>query len=289
MLDKILESLDDSIFTEESKQIIRESFDDAVSVRAQLTVEEQIKELEDEKAAANQELQQKTDEFEAKSQEYINYIEAKAEEYIKELEAKAEEFKEYLETKAEEYVAIKEEKMLDRADQYLDRVVEEFAQEAKDALEESVKSKESEMIREAFETMIQSTGVEFQKSILENADYGVRQEIEEIKESYNQAMSEVFALKRENADLLKMGLITEMTNDMTLIEAERFKRLAEGIEFTSDERYIQRLETMKESVRGVDTPVEADVAPLNENVRVQKPQTKGSKDFGNLFSFSHLV
>jgi hypothetical protein len=51
MLDTILESLDASIFTDESKQAIRESFEDAVNAKAQLAVEEKVEELEAEQAA----------------------------------------------------------------------------------------------------------------------------------------------------------------------------------------------------------------------------------------------
>lgn len=281
MLDKMLSALDESIFTEESKQAIRESFEDAVNVRAQFIVEQKTEEIEAEKQTLAQELQQKIEELEAKDAIREEDFEKK----IEELEAKAQEYIQYLEDKAEEFVEMKESEMLDKADEYLNRVVEEFVGEAKEALEESVKNKESELIREAFETMVKSTGKEFQKTILEGADETIRSEIQELKESYNEAMKEVFALKRENDELMKMGIISEMTEGLTLIESERFKRLVEDIEFTQDARYVQRLESMKESVKGLD-PKGSKEEILTEEILVE---SKNSKDFGNLFSFTHLI
>lgn len=284
MLDKILDSLDESIFNSETKQGIRESFEDAVNARAEFIVEEKVEELEQQKQTLQEELQAKIEELEAKDAGREEDFEKR----IDELEAKAQEYNEELMKKAEEFVELKESEMLDQVDQYLDRIVSEFVEDAKQSLQESTKVKESELIKEAFEAMVKSTGAEFQKSILESAEESIRSEIETLKESYNDAIKEVFELKRENQELLRIGLVNEMAEGLTLVEAERFKRLVEGIQFTQDDKYVSRLESIKESVKGLETKKEEI---LTETVvPEQKVQVLNSeREFGNLFQFKHLL
>lgn len=274
MLDTILEALDESIFTQEAKQQIRESFEDAVTFKAETLVEQKIEDLE------------------IKSEEHIQALDEKSQEYLDELSTMSEEYHEYLVERQEAYVLLKEEELVERAEDYLDSVVQEFVEEARETMQESLAQKESEVLKEAFDAMISAQGKEYQKSILESSDDAIKAEIENLKESYNEAMKEVFSLKRENASLLKMGVISEMVSDMTIVEAERFERLAEGIEFTTDERYVRRLESLKESIKGhsrTQEPQQNSEELINENVDNLKPEQTKEESFGNLFSFNHLV
>lgn len=273
MLDAILDKLDESVFTADVKQGLYESFEDAVNAKAQLIVEQKIDELED------------------KSEEHIAYLNEKSEEHIDYLNKKSEEHIDFLDEHAEKYVQMKESELLEKVDLYLSRVVQEFAQEAHDKLDESLQQAETEVQREAFETMMHAAGESYQKSIFENADQAIRKDIQDIKDSYNEAINEIFELKRQNNELIKMGVIMEMSEGMTILEAGRFKRLAESIDFTQDQSYIDRLETIKESVKGFkeEPSHKGEERPefLNENRIINN--RKSDTEYGNLFDFSHLV
>ena len=129
-IQKIFESLDESVFTNELKQTLSEKFDSAVEERA-----------------------------EAKA---IILAEELAEFKIDELEEKVEQYGEYL----REQHLTKSEELNSRVSEYVDLVVEEFVSEAKEALGESLKSEHSDMLIEAFDSMLIAGGVEF-ASILE--------------------------------------------------------------------------------------------------------------------------
>lgn len=264
MLEKILSTLDESVFTDSVKQEIYESFEDAVNTKASFIVEEKLQELEE------------------KSEEYLDFLDSKSQEHMNMLSEKSEEHIEFLDSKAEEFVELKEAELLEKLDMYLDRVVEEFVSEAKESLEESVEQAESMVMREAFEAMVSAASSEFQKSLVESANTDIQSEIETLKENFNEAVQEVFELKKANQELLQMGIINEMTEGMTLIESDRFKRLAKGIEFTNDKRYVERLDSIKESVKGFDS---VEVETKQKLITESKEQ--GS--YGNLMSFSHLV
>jgi hypothetical protein len=154
-------------------------------------------------------------------------------------------------------------------DKYLDRIVSEFISEAKDALDESVKSEKADMIIEAFDTMLTATGVEVAKIVEAKDESAVEKKLEESVEKYDVLVEENIALKEQNDTLIKMGVINEMKEGLSIVEAEKFVKLANLVEFSKDEAFAEKLETIKESVKGA---VEAKDEELKESVKeVAKP------------------
>lgn len=214
MLEKLFESLDDKVFTAELKESLQAQFNEAVETQASIIAEERI-------------------------EEQIDSLNEKAEAHI-----------EFLNEKAEEYVQLKEEEMLDTVDKYLERVVEEFLSESKSKLDESVKSEKADMIIEAFDAMLVATGVNVAKIVEAKDESSIEAKLEERTEKYDALVEENIALKAEYDKLLKEGVIAEMCEGLSLIESEKFKKLASLVEFTKDEAFTDKLETIRESVKG---------------------------------------
>lgn len=267
MLERILESLDKDVFNSDSKRLIREEFDSAVKMKAELMSESVIDEYE----LKIDELNEKIEEYETK----LSTLEAKAEEYV---QFKLDEMKN---DKAEEYDRL----ILEKLDLYLGKIVEEFIKDAKDSLVESVESKELEVMREAYQAMVESAGLEFNNSILGNIDSVANNEIRALKRQVNESVKDNLQLKQENEKLLKHGTIRELSEGLTLIEAKRFERMSETIPFSRDEKYLERLETLRESVKSVHSKDDKEEA--KEEARRIVESTKHEKT--NLFNFEHLV
>jgi flagellar hook protein FlgE len=227
MLEKLFESLDENVFTAELKESLEAQFNEAVEAKAAIIADEKIEEA--------------TDSLNEKSEAHIDF----------------------LNEKADQYVAQKQSEMVDSLDKYLDRVVEEFVSEAKDALNESVKSEKADMIIEAFDSMLTATGVEVAKIVEAKDDSAVENKLEESVEKYDSLVEELIALKDENETLIKMGVISELKEGLSIVEAEKFVKLAGLVEFTKDEAFAEKLETIKESVKGA---VEAKEEELTETV-----------------------
>jgi flagellar hook protein FlgE len=227
MLEKLFESLDENVFTAELKESLEAQFNEAVEAKAAIIADEKIEEA--------------TDSLNEKSEAHIDF----------------------LNEKADQYVAQKQSEMVDSLDKYLDRVVEEFVSEAKDALNESVKSEKADMIIEAFDSMLTATGVEVAKIVEAKDDSAVENKLEESVAKYDSLVEELIALKDENETLIKMGVISELKEGLSIVEAEKFVKLAGLVEFTKDEAFAEKLETIKESVKGA---VEAKEEELTETV-----------------------
>lgn len=229
MLEKLFESLDEKVFTPELKKALEAQFNEAVETKAE------------------------------------SIAEAKIEEEIDSLNEKAEQHVEFLNKKAEEYTAMKQAEMVESLDKYLERVVDKFVAEAKDLLAESVKSEKADMIIEAFDAMLVATGVQVAKIVEAKDETAVETKLAENTAKYDALVEENIALSEENKKLIKMGVISELKEGLSLVEAEKFEKLAELVEFSKSGEFLTKLTTIKESVKGTaDKSENLKVAGLTE-------------------------
>lgn len=241
MIKDLFESLDEKVFTAELKESLVSQFNEAVELKAQ------------------------------------ELAEAKIEEKTIELAEKAEAHQKSLDEKAEEFVTKKMEEMSEAVEKYLDRIVEEFLDESKAKLDESVKSEKADMIIEAMEALCISTGVEMSKILEAKDNSAIEAKLAESIAKNDSLVNENIDLKSENEKLLKAGIIAELKEGLTLVESEKFIKLADIVDFSNDETYVAKLETIKESVKGA-----------KESKEVKEEINESVKEKSN-FSFAHLV
>ena len=72
-------------------------------------------------------------------------------------------------------------------------------------------------------------------------------EIAELRGLLEELSTEHEALVNEKVELVKAAIIEEVSEELTATEQEKFAALAENVEFTSDEEYFEKLQTIKES------------------------------------------
>lgn len=235
---KLFESLDEKVFTSDLKEALEAQFNEAVELKASIMAEARIEE--------------EIDKLNEKSELHIELLTEKSEQYINE----------------------KETEMLNSLDKYLDRVVEEFVNESSESLDESIKSEKADMIIEAFDSMLIATGVNVAKIVESKDESSVELKLKESIEKYDALIEENISLKEETDKLLKMGVIAELKEGLSIVESEKFEKLAKIVEFTNNVSFIEKLEMIKESVKGSVIPKEK--VELKESVM-------------NTSSWAHLV
>lgn len=203
-----------------------------------------------------------------------------AEEFITEsLETKTVE----LEEKAKEYIAESIKEINESLELFMDKVVEEFIAESKSKLDESLKSAKADMIIEAYEAMIVAGSLNVAKIVESKDESSVEAKLAENMDKYNKLMVEHLELKKEKDTLIKTGVIMEMKEGLSLVESKKFERLAEMVPFTQDEKFIERLEVIKESVGGVSEKETKEEYIVNESLKSVKDARKtASADFSHL-------
>ena len=266
MLEQLLESLDKEVYTAEMLESIQTQFNEAVQAKAEEMTEEKLTEA----------LAEKDKEIEAKAKE----LEENAEKFISEsIEQKTKE----LEEKAEEFVDKKLEEINENLDSFLDKVIADFITEAKGKLDESLKSAKADMIIESYEAMLTAGSIDLMKIVEAKNTDSIESKLAESIEKYDALMCENLELQKEKTKLLKKGIISEMKEGLSLVESKKFEKLAEMVSYSQDEEFVNKLEVIKESVKGV-----SDKEIMNENVK--EPEVKvESKSAKSSTDFSHLV
>jgi hypothetical protein len=164
------------------------------------------------------------------------------------VEVKLKEERELLEEEYQEKV----EALENTLDGYLQSVVEEFVEENKPVYEAQIQEEKVKTLLEMFDSMLKVAGVTMVDINEAHEEYHEENDIENrlarLEEKLNQKQEELQEARKEADQYLKSGVILEMKEGLTLLEAEKFEKLAEMVTFTRDESYVNALETIKESI-----------------------------------------
>jgi len=191
------------------------------------------------------------------------------------VETKVEEARQELEEEYQEKI----ENLEDTLDGYLQSVVEEFIEENAPVYEAQIQEEKVKTLLEMFDEMLKVAGVTMLDINEAHNDYHEENDIENklarLEEKLNEKQEELVEARREADKYLKAGVILEMKQGLTMLEAEKFEKLAEMVPFSKDEKFVESLETIKESIlekrekdEGMNESLEEGKLP--ENAYVEK-------------------
>lgn len=164
--------------------------------------------------------------------------------------AKAEEIQAQLEEEyADKFEAAKDEiyeEITEKVDSYLNYVVEQWTKENEVAIEMSLKTE----ITESFINGLKNLFAEHYIDVPEEK-YDVlsdlAQQVESLEDKLNQAISENVDLKAQLSETTKEQVIASVVEGLAATQAEKFKALAEGVDFDDADNYKRKLEIVKEN------------------------------------------
>lgn len=295
MLEKLLESIDKSVLTDELKGQITEEFKAAVDQKAEEVANEKIadkkEELEKEHADKEAKLQESYDAKLNSLDEECESLKAELEEsYNKKLE-ELDESCEALKTKLEEeyqakmdkldemaenFIADKEAELQESNDAMMQRAIDEFMDECYSSLESDLEVEKCKALNESFANFALVAGVDAEQIADHREETSFKAQLDEMTDRYNAAVnesiekdSEIERLQAENDRLIKAGVIAEMCEGLSLVQKDKFTKSAELVEFTNDKSYVERLQVLKESLVEPETKNEPEE---NVNESVEEPK-----------------
>ena len=196
---------------------------------------------------------------------------ARAEEVIAEAQV---EMQEQFELAVEE---IKDE-LAEKVDGYLNYMIEEWVNDNEIAITKGLRAE----IVEDFIGGLRNLFIEHYIDIPEDKVDIVEEltgKVEELEDSLNEQIKSAVELKKELNEHKKFEAIYAACEGLTQTQVEKIKSLAESIEFTSDEEFADKLETIKESyiTSSVKT---ADNSALDDEVQIveEKKVNRGLVD-----------
>ena len=168
------------------------------------------------------------------------------------------------------------EELATKVDDYLNYMVEEWVKDNEVAIEKGLRSE----IVEDFIEGLRNLFVEHYIDIPEDKVDVVEEltaKVEELENSLNEQISSAVEMKKELSEHQKIEAIHAACEGLTQTQVEKIKSLAEGIEFTTEEVFGKKLETIKESYFNSAVKI-ADNSEYDEVLIEEEKKTPGSFD-----------
>ena len=176
----------------------------------------------------------------------------------------------------EDVKAIKEE-MAEKMDSYMDYVVEQWADENKLAIEQGLKAELTEDFMKGLKGLFEEHYIDIPEEKVDVVEE-LAAKNEELQSQLNAEIERNVEIKKDLDENSREKMVSSVSEGLTETQKDKFKTLAEGIEFSDRETYQKKLETIKESYfveetqKEVTSPIGDTEEPLDEEIK----QPKGS-------------
>jgi len=164
---------------------------------------------------------------------------------------------------AEEVNRVRDE-LTEKVDNYMNYVVEEWMKENEIAIERGLKG-------EIAEDFISGLKDLFAEHYIDVPDekydlLGTQSEkIDELEAKLNEQIEKSAEMKKSHDVLVRESVFAEVSSDLAATEVEKFKSLAEEVDFSNEESFKEKLDQLKESYFPKATTVAESVDAVEEN------------------------
>ena len=137
-----------------------------------------------------------------------------------------------------------ETQLVEKVDQYLDYVVDNYMTENTLAIEEGLKVRVSGSFLEGLGKLFEEHYVSVPSGKVDLVEK-LESEIEQAEAKQNKLYEHAIKLRRENVSLRKASAVRKLTEGMSAVEVSKFKTLVEGVEYKSQSQFVKAIEAVK--------------------------------------------
>jgi Mn-dependent DtxR family transcriptional regulator len=182
------------------------------------------------------------------SEEFINKagslyeaaVLAKAEEVVREVH-------EQYEAAFEQEVDEVKQELTEKIDSYLNYVVDQWMTENKLAIENGIRTEIAENFIGKLKDLFVESYIEVPQNKTNLFDE-MAETISELEEKVNTELQRNVTLVNENKAMKAVGIFMEQTKHLTDVQSDKVAKLAENIEFNSEEDFADKIKTLVENV-----------------------------------------
>jgi hypothetical protein len=133
----------------------------------------------------------------------------------------------------------------EQVDSYLNYMVEQWMEENKLAVTSGLKMEIAEEFMADIKNVFEAHNINLPEEQLDVMEAMVS-ENEELKKKLNDVLHSNIELKKEVNESKKNEIVTKVCEGLTATQAEKVKTLAEGVEFTTEREYSEKLKIIRE-------------------------------------------
>jgi len=139
--------------------------------------------------------------------------------------------------------------MVEKVDDYMNYVVEQWMTDNELAIERGLKGEIAEDFISGLKGLFEDHYIDVPDEKYDILEANLTK-IEELEDKLNKQMEENVQLKKAKGELVKESMIADVADGMTDTETEKFQSLVDDVEFSDEESYKEKLQTIKESYFG---------------------------------------
>jgi len=149
-------------------------------------------------------------------------------------------------TKLEEEVQSNRADLVEKVDNYLNYVVEQWMETNHLAIEQGLRTEIAEGFMSSLKSLFVESYIEVPESKVDLVDE-LASEVEELEEKLNSATEAMMSLNEELEVQKRETIIRESANDLAQTEVEKLRSLVESLDFEDEESFAHKVKTVKES------------------------------------------
>lgn len=187
------------------------------------------------------------------------------------LQDKISQIKEELETeyasKLEEAVSEIQEDLSSKIDDYLSYVVEQWMEQNALAIESGLRTELSEEFIVGLKNLFAEHYIDIPEEKVNLIDE-LTEKVVDLESKLNEEIEKSVSYRKELIEAKKSEITHEICDGLTATQVEKIKSLAEGVEFSTEDEYKSKLETIRENYFPTGVK-KADASQLHESVEVK--------------------
>ena len=154
--------------------------------------------------------------------------------------------------------------LTEKVDDYLSYVVEQWMEENQIAIESGLRSEITEDFIAGLRNLFAENYINVPEEQVDLVEE-LAAKVEELETKLNEEIETNIEYKKALTEAIKEQLTLEVCDGLTATQVEKIKSLAEGVDFSTEEEFVSKIETLRENYfpSGVK---KAEVAHLHEQV-----------------------
>ena len=173
------------------------------------------------------------------------------------------------------------EEMSAKLDEYLEYVVNEWVKENELAIEQGIRSEIVENFMVGLRNLFTENYIDIPEEKVDIVDE-MAAKVEDTEKAVNEEIEKNIELRKELNNLKSEKVFSEMSEDLTETQKEKFKSLADSVDYDDD--YTQKLETLKNNYFPKEEVVESNDVSDEEPLENLEEETKVNGSMANYMS-----
>ena len=145
-----------------------------------------------------------------------------------------------------EQIDVIKEEMSSKVDSFLNYIVEQWINDNKLAINEGIRTEIAESFMSALKGVFEEHYMDIPEEKYDMVE-GMSNKLDEMETKLNEQIEKNIELNSALGEFVKESIVVEVSKGLADTQKEKLSSLAEGVEFTDEESYREKIETIKEN------------------------------------------